>query len=216
MRLAKITTAIIAFVIITVFTVCAFNSGVVGQKLDFNVPKLQSTEAKLKSVNIEYESLNMKLKTQSSSDKETIDKLNTEKAKLQKQQQDLQKQLESKADEKAKLAQVAAATVNTVTATSIASAEALPSVAVANCGDNSYANYIYSHESGCRTHNPNSEGCDGIGQACPASKVIDNCGYDYTCQNAWFTSYAQKYCYLGTGTNCWEGAYNFWVANRWW
>lgn len=81
---------------------------------------------------------------------------------------------------------------------------------VAGCGDNFYANYIYSHESGCRTHNPNGSGCDGIGQACPASKVIGPCGYDYACQNAWFTRYAiERY-------GSWAGAYNFWVANHWW
>lgn len=90
------------------------------------------------------------------------------------------------------------------------------SSSIANCGDNFYANYIYSHESGCLTHNPNSIGCDGVGQACPGSKVTNPCGYDYTCQNAWFTNYAQKYCYLGTGDNCWEGSYNFWVAHSWW
>lgn len=82
--------------------------------------------------------------------------------------------------------------------------------AVAGCGDNSYANYIYTHESGCRTHNPNGSGCDGIGQACPASKVIGPCGYDYACQNAWFTDYANR-TYGG-----WAGAYNFWVTHKWW
>jgi TolA-binding protein len=87
---------------------------------------------------------------------------------------------------------------------------------VAGCGDNSYANYIYMHESGCRTRNPNSEGCDGIGQACPASKVLNPCGYDYACQNAWFSNYAKKYCYLGTGDNCWQGSYIFWLQHRWW
>lgn len=81
---------------------------------------------------------------------------------------------------------------------------------VAGCGDNFYANYIYMHESGCRTHNPNGLGCDGIGQACPASKVIGPCGYDYACQNAWFTNYA-----IGR-YGSWAGAYQFWVANHWW
>lgn len=81
---------------------------------------------------------------------------------------------------------------------------------VSGCGDNFYANYIYMHESSCKTHNPNSSGCDGIGQACPASKVIGQCGYDYACQNAWFTDYANNR-YGG-----WEGAYYFWLNNHWW
>lgn len=83
-------------------------------------------------------------------------------------------------------------------------------VASSGCGDNFYANYIYSHESSCMTHNPNSSGCDGIGQACPASKVIGQCGYDYACQNAWFTQYAiDRY-------GGWAGAYAFWLNNHWW
>ncbi len=81
--------------------------------------------------------------------------------------------------------------------------------AVTDCGDNFYANYIYMHESGCRTSNPNGSGCDGIGQACPAFKVLGPCGYDYACQNQWFTAYAAKY-------GGWAGAYNFWLQNRWW
>lgn len=80
--------------------------------------------------------------------------------------------------------------------------------AVAGCGDNSYANFIYSHESGCRTTAMSPNGCYGIGQACPASKIA-YCGADYACQNAFFTSYAGKY-------GGWAGAYNFWVSHGWW
>jgi hypothetical protein len=80
---------------------------------------------------------------------------------------------------------------------------------VAGCGDNEYAHYIYSHESGCNTGALNSSGCYGIGQACPASK-ISYCGGDYACQNEFFTSYANSR-YGG-----WAGAYNFWLNNHWW
>jgi LysM repeat protein len=79
---------------------------------------------------------------------------------------------------------------------------------VAGCGDNSYANFIYSHESGCRTTAVSPNGCYGIGQACPASKLA-YCGADYACQNAFFTAYAGKY-------GGWAGAYAFWVAHGWW
>lgn len=95
--------------------------------------------------------------------------------------------------------------------------------AVGNCGDNYYASYIYGMESGgrvvgnCNPTEYNSSGCLGIGQACPASKLLAVCpNADYACENSFFTSYAQKYCYLGAGTNCWEGSYNFWKANGWW
>jgi len=79
---------------------------------------------------------------------------------------------------------------------------------VAGCGDNEYAHFIYSHESGCRTTAMSPNGCYGIGQACPASKLA-YCGADYACQNAFFTAYAGKY-------DGWAGAYNFWVSHGWW
>lgn len=80
--------------------------------------------------------------------------------------------------------------------------------APSNCGDNSYAHFIYMKESGCRTTAVNSIGCRGIGQACPGDKLP--CGADYACQNAWFTNYAiQRY-------GSWAAAYNFWIKNNWW
>lgn len=81
--------------------------------------------------------------------------------------------------------------------------------AATGCGDNFYANYIYSHESGCNTNALNSIGCYGIGQACPASKIAQ-CGSDYACQNAWFNQYAQ------TAYGGWAGAYNHWLQYSWW
>ncbi len=79
---------------------------------------------------------------------------------------------------------------------------------VSGCGDNQYANFIYSHESGCRTTAMSPNGCFGIGQACPASKLA-YCGADYACQNDFFTAYAGKY-------GGWAGAYAFWVSHGWW
>lgn len=79
---------------------------------------------------------------------------------------------------------------------------------VSGCGDNQYAHFIYMHESGCNLNAVNAGGCRGIGQACPGSKLP--CGADYACQNAFFTAYANS-AYGG-----WAGAYNFWLAHRWW
>jgi LysM repeat protein len=92
--------------------------------------------------------------------------------------------------------------------TAAPSVPAVQSAPVSGCGDNSYANYIYSHESGCRTTAMSPNGCYGIGQACPASKIA-YCGADYACQNAYFTAYAGKY-------GGWAGAYAFWVSHGWW
>lgn len=83
--------------------------------------------------------------------------------------------------------------------------------AVSSCGDNSYANYIYTHESSCSTTITNGGGCLGIGQACPGSKLSNVCpNLDYACENQFFTAYANS-AYGG-----WLGAYNFWLAHSWW
>lgn len=86
-----------------------------------------------------------------------------------------------------------------------------------SCGDNQYAAYIYGMESGgripgnCNLTVRNAEGCIGIGQACPASKLLAVCpNLDYECENAFFTSYALSR-YGG-----WAGAYAFWIAHKWW
>lgn len=121
---------------------------------------------------------------------------------LQRVKDDLEVQLQSKRKKQAYEAQLASYTK-------------IQLAPVANCGDNQYAQFIYMHESGCRTTALNSIGCYGIGQSCPASKIA-HCGSDYACQNAWFSNYAKKYCYLGTANNCWYGSYLFWLANRWW
>jgi hypothetical protein len=83
-----------------------------------------------------------------------------------------------------------------------------PVVVTSGCGDNSYAHFIYMHESGCSTTSVNAGGCRGIGQACPGSKLP--CGADYACQNAYFTRYA-----LST-YGSWANAYNFWLGHNWW
>lgn len=85
-----------------------------------------------------------------------------------------------------------------------------PSV-VSGCGDNSYANFIYMHESGCNTKARNAGGCLGIGQACPGSKLLAVCpNLDYACENQFFTAYA-KSAYGG-----WQQAYNAWISKNWW
>lgn len=67
--------------------------------------------------------------------------------------------------------------------------------------------FIYTKESGCDPNRWSSNGCYGLGQACPGSKLP--CGADFVCQDAWFTAYAQRY-------GGWEGAYAFWLSHHWW
>lgn len=84
-----------------------------------------------------------------------------------------------------------------------------PVVGVTNCGDNPYKQFIYQHESGCRTNAINPLGCAGIGQACPGSKLPCSLA-DFACQDAYFTNYAvSRY-------GSWEGAYNAWLRQGWW
>lgn len=173
---------------------------------------LQDRNAKLQNSQNELKQLDQQL------DKEKQDKNASQQQvqQLEQQKKDLESQLQAKIDQKATLAaaaQKAASQVfNTVTGTQTAYAASAPaSVAVDGCGDNDYAHYIYMHESSCNLTVVNSEGCVGIGQACPASKLYNACpNLDYACENAFFTDYANNR-YGG-----WAGAYAFWTANHWW
>jgi hypothetical protein len=167
--------------------------------------QLKSTTTDLKNLELRYDILNKNL------DKELHEKtLNQDRVKqLEQEKQELEQkkiELEQQLGAKKEAARVAAAQLNNA-ASFTATAYAAASV-VSGCGDNSMANYIYMHESGCNLNAVNAGGCRGIGQACPGSKLP--CGADYACQNAWFTNYAnQRY-------GGWQGAYNFWLANHWW
>lgn len=134
---------------------------------------------------------------------------------------DVQKQLDQKVQEEQQLQQqvkdlqaAKAARQNQYVAFSqsvSAQAPVASSAVIAGCGDNSFAQYIYQHESGCRLNATNSGGCVGIGQACPGSKLYNVCpDLNYACQNAFFTDYANR-AYGG-----WSGAYQFWLNNHWW
>lgn len=73
--------------------------------------------------------------------------------------------------------------------------------------------FIIGHESGWRPGALNARGCAGLGQACPGSKLANVCPdwqIDPVCQLKFFNGYAVgRY-------GSWNGAYNFWIANRWW
>lgn len=144
--------------------------------------KLQKTIQQLENTKSELD----KQQTKDAQTQQKLDETN-------KQLQETQKQLEAKR--------------NTAVVYAAPAPKPISSV-VAGCGDNTYANYIYMHESGCNTSALNSIGCRGIGQACPGGKLP--CDADYACQNAYFSNYAiSRY-------GSWEAAYNFWQSHRWW
>lgn len=152
-----------------------------------------------------------KTESQLKDSQELQQKTDADKKGLEQKAQDQQKEIDRLNGElqakRAAQETIAAAATRTATLTARASAAPMPSV-IAGCGDNSYAQYIYQHESGCNLNAVNAGGCRGIGQACPGSKLP--CGADYACQNAFFTKYANDR-YGG-----WAGAYNFWLQNNWW
>jgi hypothetical protein len=86
---------------------------------------------------------------------------------------------------------------------------AAPVVGVTGCGDSMYKQFIYQHESGCRTDAVNPIGACGLGQALPCSKM--GCSLsDWACQDAFFDNYANS-VYGG-----WANAYAFWQSHLWW
>lgn len=216
MRLAKITSAILAAAIIIGFAALAINSGAVTKELNFKAPKLQSTQEKLNNLNVEYNKLNNQMLQLHSSDKEQIKKLDSEKQQLEQQRQDLQKQLQAKLEAKKKLEIAAANAVNTVTATSTASAAPLPTyegsheewmrqagIDPSNFG---YVDYIVSHESGWDPNaiNPNGGAC-GLGQQLPCGKWAGAWNDPVSALRA-MNSYVVKF-------GGWGGAYTYWQAH---
>lgn len=209
MRLAKITTAFVAVLILVGFSALAIKSGVGANGIDFSTPKLQSTEAKLKNVNFQYEQLNSQLDKQSSSDKQKIEELKAEKLKLE-------QQVQAKAEEKEKLRIAAANAANTLTATAhVSAAPLLPAGShqdwMAQAGidpsNYGYVDYIVSHESGWNPNAVNaSSGACGLGQQLPCGKWA----------GAWndpIAALVAMNIYVGKFGG-WAGAYNYWTVHH--
>jgi TolA-binding protein len=198
--------AVITFIVITV----AVTTGVFTAKLNKSYTdqqtKYKNSQVELKKVNQQLEYVKQEKAKQIDDSKQQVQKIQD----LEQEKANLEQQVQAKVDEKSNIAQAATETLNTITATPTASADPLTAT-VDGCGDNAMANYIYTHESSCNLSVVNAEGCIGIGQACPASKLTAVCpGLDYACENAFFTDYAN------TRYGGWEGAYAFWTQNHWW
>ena len=72
--------------------------------------------------------------------------------------------------------------------------------------------FIIGHESGWRPGAINASRCIGLGQSC-GSGLANACPAwqaDPVCQLGFFTNYANR------RYGSWNGAYDFWIANRWW
>lgn len=231
MRLAKITSAIVATVIISGYTFLAFNSAVAGESINFDTPKLQTTEAKLKDVNIRYEKLNTKFHKETSSDQKVIDEQQRQLNEVKKQQEDLQRQLEAKAEQKRKLAEAAEQTLNTLTATQTASAESLSArsyggspeqwMAAAGIPQSEWwaVDSIVSRESGWNpcAYNPGQSDCSanpssacGLAQSLPCGKQsVYGHWTDPVANLKW------QYDYVRERYGGYSQAVAFWNANHW-
>lgn len=78
--------------------------------------------------------------------------------------------------------------------------------------DWNYVDYVITRESGWNVASKSSNGCYGLGQACPGSKLVAACpnwDADPACQLRFFSAYASRY-------GGWAGAYNVWIAKGWW
>lgn len=168
---------------------------------------LQEQKNKIQQLNTKYQELNQKLdettETKEQSQEE-LQRLQKEKDDLEKERQRLEAELQAKIESKRRLAESSNRVINAVMLSQTASASN-------ECGDNDYARYIYSKESGCRLNARSASGCLGLGQACPGTKLLNACpDLNYTCQNAFFTNYAiSRY-------GSWENAYNEWLRKGWW
>lgn len=76
-----------------------------------------------------------------------------------------------------------------------------------DCG---YLDFIFQHESGWIVGRPNSEGCAGLGQACPASKLGTSLG-NLEAEIRYFMNYC-----LERYDNSPKEAYEHWLVHKSW
>lgn len=195
----RIAAVIVLAILVTVAATAGTYANKYGNEAADQKAKYQNSQTEKTKLNTELKEMKLEKVEQEDSSKQQIQK-------LQDENKSLNDQLQAKIEQKTKLAAAEKIRV----ASSVALPK-LPASIVSGCGENSFANHIYMHESSCNLTVTNAEGCIGIGQACPASKLLNICpDLSYTCQNNFFTGYAvARY-------GSWEGAYNFWINNHWW
>ena len=213
----RIITALLAVALLGFAALGIANITKTHNKLKTKDIQLQSKQSDLQLLEIKFNKLNIDLQKEQGNktqDQKKIEELQKAKDLLQKQLEDAERDLQAKAvkqeAEKQKLAQAARIT---------------PTVHAEST--NFYKNFIYDKESGncptkwqgehgeCPAYHgvPTNPGVGyGLCQSTPASKMaVMGPGWEtsYALQDAWCTNYANKY-------GGWQGAYNFWTANRWW
>jgi phage-related minor tail protein len=159
-----------------------------------NNQQLHLKEIKLRNVQAELNQLDSQYQKLQSDNSKTVQEKQAEIQRLLDKQKKLERQLEARRLLKAQEAKAYAAS---------------RSQASYGCHTgNWYKDYIYSHESSCRTRAVNYLGCYGIGQDCNGI-VRSRCGANYACQDKYFSEYVTRR-YGG-----WREAYNWWLRNHW-
>lgn len=177
------------------------------EKLQFKNIELQSTEAKLKILQQQYEDTVKSVESTNISAEEKQRLLDEAQHKLQdleNQKSELERQLQSKR----KANTVYAASTNV----SVDKQSIMAAAGIAQ-SDWVYVDYIVTKESGWRVNATNpSSGAYGLCQSLPASKMA-SAGADWqsnaVTQLRWCNSYSSRY-------GGWYGSYVFWLNNKWW
>lgn len=204
-------------------------SGATAQDINFDAPKLESTEEKLQSHNVQIKEMNIELNKKTSKDQKKIDEQNRQMEQLKKEREELQKQVQAKAEQKERLRIAAENAALTLTATKKASAAAAPApMMAANIGSTPQewmaaagipqSDWVYVDcvVNGCQgvsaeggwggtlRWNTTGSGAYGLCQALPGSKMA-SAGADWetnpVTQLRWCDSYAQGY---GGWAKAWE------------
>jgi TolA-binding protein len=208
MSVKRITIVLVALIVISGFTYVGLKDAVKTRDFkSFQKVELNSKQSEIKELNIKYEKLNSdldKAAQEKGANQDEVERLKHEKDQLEKQKRDLEVQLQSRIEEKSRIAKAAEAAqkaINTATLTQTAHA-----ASGINCSNPATAKaFIYCKESGNVSNKWNGSGCYGLGQDCNGI-VYGRCGADYTCQDIFFTDYMQRR--YGT----WENAKAHWLA----
>lgn len=205
----------LATIIVLGFAALGVTNAVHSQaKLETTKLELQSTQDKIKLLQLKYGQLEDKLQkaeeTQTTS-QEQIDQLTKEKADLDKQLEQARSQVQARAEVKK----------NTVAAADFSKEQLMAAAGIAQ-GDFFYANSIITKESGWRTcvRNGGIEDCTydghlayGLCQSLPGRKMA-SAGADWQSNSVTQLKWCNQYAIARYGS--WYAAYNFWQNNRWW
>lgn len=179
--------------------------------------ELQSTQDKIKLLQLQYGELESKLQKAEDSQSTSVEQLKQlqqQKEDLDKQLQTVQAQLQAKANAKQNSASVAYAAEP--------SKEQLMASAGIAAGDYYYADYIITRESGWRecVRNGGAVDCNysgelayGLCQSLPGNKMA-SAGADWKSNSITQLKWCNGYAISRYGS--WYAACNFWKANGWW